>query len=85
MTRKMRVTVDLALCQGHSVCMEEAPEVFEVVDRQEHYPQVHVKTTYPPPEEWDRVRDAAQFCPNGVIKVEMVDDEDENEPSSSDA
>lgn len=75
MTQKMRVTVDLDLCQGHSVCMGDAPEVFEVIDRQEHYPQVHLKTQYPEPELWDSVRDAAQYCPNGVIKIEMVDED----------
>ncbi|MEE8166399.1 MAG: ferredoxin, partial [Myxococcota bacterium] len=26
----MRIEVDLALCQGHGVCVEEAPEVFRV-------------------------------------------------------
>jgi sterol 14-demethylase len=26
----MRIVVDRQLCQGHAVCMGEAPEVFEV-------------------------------------------------------
>lgn len=76
MSKKMRVTVDLELCQGHSVCMQDAPEVFEVIDRKEHYPQVHLKMIYPPPELWDKVRDAAMYCPNGVIKLEMIDEDD---------
>ena len=71
---RMRVTVDPGLCQGHSVCKEEAPEVFDVIERDEHYPQVQVKVEYPPPELWDKVREAAQFCPNRVIHIEMVDD-----------
>jgi ferredoxin len=74
MSKKMCVKVDLLLCQGHSVCMEEAPEVFEVIDRDEHYPQVMVKDEFPSEELWDKVRDAAQYCPNGVIKIEMIDD-----------
>ena len=71
---RLRVTVDLALCQGHSVCQEEAPEVFEVVERDEHYPQTRVKLECPPPELWDRVREAAKYCPNRVIKLVMVED-----------
>jgi ferredoxin len=38
----MRIKVDLDLCQGHSVCMEECPEVFAVRDTEGGYPQVVV-------------------------------------------
>ena len=71
---RMRVCVDLALCQGHSVCLEEAPEVFRVRERDAHYPQVELLQEYPPPDLWDRVREAARFCPNRVIRVEMLED-----------
>jgi hypothetical protein len=71
---RMCVTVDLGLCQGHSVCQEEAPEVFEVVERDEHYPQVRVKIEHPPEELWGKVREDARYCPNRVIRIVMVDD-----------
>jgi sterol 14-demethylase len=71
---RMCVTVDLALCQGHSVCKEEAPEVFEVVERDEHYPQVRVKMEFPPEELLGKVREAARYCPNRVIRLVVVDD-----------
>jgi ferredoxin len=71
---RLRIRVDLDLCQGHSVCMDEAPEVFRVVDRGTHYPQVQVLDEYPPPELWDRVREAARYCPNRVITIETVED-----------
>ena len=29
----MKIKIDLALCQGHSVCLSEAPEVFDVIDQ----------------------------------------------------
>ena len=31
----MKISVDLDLCQGHSVCLGECPEVFDVVERDE--------------------------------------------------
>ena len=31
----MKVVVDLELCQGHSVCLGECPEVFDVVEDEE--------------------------------------------------
>jgi ferredoxin len=71
---RLRVAVDLALCQGHSVCQQEAPEVFRVVERATHYPQVQLLMEYPPPELWDKVREAARYCPNGVIRIESVED-----------
>jgi sterol 14-demethylase len=71
---RLRVTVDLALCQGHAVCMQEAPEVFRVIERAAHYPQVQLLLENPPPELWDRVREAARYCPNRVITIETVED-----------
>ena len=71
---RLRIKVDLDLCQGHSVCMEEAPEVFRVVDRGTHYPQVQVLNAFPPPELWPAVREAARYCPNRVISIETIDD-----------
>ena len=29
----LKVIVDLDLCQGHSVCLGECPEVFDVIDQ----------------------------------------------------
>ena len=45
-----------------------------VIERDTHYPQVQLLAEYPPPELWDRVREAARYCPNRVITVEMVPD-----------
>ena len=78
---RMRVTVDLQLCQGHSVCMDEAPEVFRVRERAEHYPQVQVLQVFPPPELWDKVREAARYCPNRVISLEMIPSTDPENPA----
>ena len=65
----MKVIVDLALCQGHSVCLGECPEVFDVIEQDDGYPQVKVLLENPPEELREKVMKAARFCPNNVITV----------------
>jgi len=65
----LKITVDLDLCQGHSVCLGECPEVFDVVESDEGYPQVVVLQANPGEELRDRVTAAARYCPNHVITV----------------
>jgi ferredoxin len=65
----MKITVDLELCQGHSVCLGECPEVFDVVESDEGYPQVVVLQENPSEELRARVLLAANYCPNHVITV----------------
>ena len=67
---RMRVRIDLDLCQGHSMCQEEAPEVFRVVDRAADYAHVELILERPPEELREKVLAAASFCPNRVISVE---------------
>lgn len=66
----MKVKVDLELCQGHSVCLGECPEVFDVVERDNGYPMVKVLLEEPPGELRDKVLTAAKYCPNHVITIE---------------
>lgn len=65
----MKVIVDLELCQGHSVCLGEAPEVFDVVEQDDGYPQVVVLMENPPEALREKVMKAARYCPNNVITV----------------
>jgi len=65
----MKIKIDLALCQGHSVCLSEAPEVFAVIDQDDGYPQVRVLLENPPRELHEKVMKAAKYCPNNVITV----------------
>ena len=65
----MKVVVDRDLCQGHSVCLGECPEVFDVVETDEGYPQVVVMLANPPEELRAKVMAAARYCPNHVITV----------------
>jgi ferredoxin len=64
-----RIKVDKGLCQGHSVCVAEAPEIFRVVDGEAAYPMVEVILENPPPELLAKAENAAEFCPNGVITI----------------
>lgn len=66
----MRIKVDLDLCQGHSVCMEECPEVFSVQDNPGGYPQVVVLQESPDEALRANVMNAVRGCPNRVISVE---------------
>lgn len=66
----MRVRVDLELCQGHGLCHEEAPEVFEVVERAGEYDQVRLLQEHPAEALRAKVAAAARHCPNRVIRIE---------------
>jgi sterol 14-demethylase len=66
----MRIKLDLDLCQGHSVCMEECPEVFAVQDNPGGYSQVMLLMEEPPESLRGAVMNAAKGCPNRVIRVE---------------
>jgi ferredoxin len=68
----MTIKIDLDLCQGHSVCLAEAPEVFDVLEQQSGYPQVKVLLERPPEQLREKVIKAAKYCPNSVISVEEV-------------
>lgn len=65
----MKVIVDTSLCQGHGVCLGEAPEVFDVVEVDDGYPQVKVLLENPGEELRAKVMAAARYCPNNVITI----------------
>lgn len=65
----MKITVDIDLCQGHSVCVEEAPDVFEVVENDDSYPTVKVLVADPDEGLRTAVEAAVKYCPNRVIKI----------------
>ena len=62
----MRVRVDVDLCQGHGVCVNEAPEVFEL----DGAGPVSIRLPEPPDELRARVADALRYCPTGAIALE---------------
>ncbi len=66
----MKVKIDLDLCQGHAVCLSEAPDVFELQDSADGYAQARVKIESISEELKETVRCAKRFCPNRAISIE---------------
>ena len=84
MGSKFRVVVDKGLCQGHSVCVAEAPEIFRVIDVGGPYPMVDVIQEAPAPELRSKAEGAAELCPNSVIRIVYLDDERSGADGSND-
>lgn len=66
--RPMHLSTDLQLCQGHAVCVSEAPEVFRIDDNGD----VELLHTEISPDDADlhaRVEGAYQHCPNRTIAI----------------
>jgi sterol 14-demethylase len=62
-----RICVDRDLCQGHGVCADEAPGVFEV-DKREN--QVILLVPHPDEEMRSRVALAVEHCPSRALSIE---------------
>ena len=62
----MKVRVDWELCEGHALCMQEAPEVFEMRETD----QVALLDEYPPESLRPKIETAARFCPKNAISIE---------------
>lgn len=62
----MRVVVDFDLCESNALCMQAAPEVFEVRDDDFLY----VLQETPPEELRSKVELARQHCPKQAITIE---------------
>jgi sterol 14-demethylase len=65
----MHVRVDLELCQGHGVCVGEAPEVFRVVERAGDYAKVEILLESPPDALRAQVLAAVRYCPNRALSL----------------
>jgi sterol 14-demethylase len=61
----MKIVINRDFCQGHSVCMGEAPEVFEVDDDG----NLKLLREDVPPELLEKVRNAAKYCPTNAISL----------------
>jgi ferredoxin len=62
----MRVYVDPAVCQGHTLCTLAAPQIFLLGEDDGH---AYVANEEVPPELEEAVRRAAATCPEGAITV----------------
>jgi ferredoxin len=73
---RYRVCVDKDLCQGHSMCIAEAPDVFSVSDQGQIYDTVEVISEIVDGESYEKARLAMAACPNGVISLQPVEGEE---------
>ena len=62
----MKVVVDLGLCDLHGLCVEAAPEVFEIGDDG----ALRVLNEMPPAGLRAKVDKAVRECPTGAISIE---------------
>jgi ferredoxin len=62
----MRVVVDYDLCESNALCMEAAPEVFEVRDDD----LIYVLQERPLLDLRPKVERAARVCPKQAISIE---------------
>lgn len=62
----LRIRVDRDLCQGHGVCVGEAPELFAL--GKDH--KVILKLARPPVELHEKARAAARHCPTRTLRIE---------------
>lgn len=64
MTMRRTVRVDARLCEGHALCLDTAPEVFDLTED-----DVATCPRQPPDDLWDQVQAAVDACPRGAISV----------------
>ena len=69
---RYRIVIDHDLCQGHGVCLSEAPELFRLVETDSPYLQSAIIPGQPLEQFREKAETAARFCPNRAITV--VDD-----------
>ncbi len=62
----MKVIVDLDICEANGNCMEHAPRVFNLDDKD----VLHVLMVHPEPADHDNVFKAENRCPRQAITIE---------------
>lgn len=60
-----RIEVDLDLCQGHGVCENEAPDLFEVTGER----KVRVLDEAPTDDRRRAAEMAVKYCPTHALKI----------------
>ena len=62
----MHIKVDYRLCQGNGLCIDAAPELFDMHDEDD---QVRITLASPPEEFHEKAREAEQLCPTRAITI----------------
>ncbi|MGH0032070.1 MAG: cytochrome P450, partial [Myxococcota bacterium] len=66
----LRIRIDLDLCQGHAVCMGEAPEVFAVERNADGEDKAVLRSREVPGEQRAQVEAAVRHCPTRALTIE---------------
>jgi ferredoxin len=64
----MRVTVDTDLCQGHAMCVLEAPDVFAYDSKKDDHVRVLIDVI--DDAHVDAVKAAVRFCPTMALTLD---------------
>lgn len=70
-----RLHIDRGMCEAHALCVEIAPEIFDVADD-----DIATCDETPPEALWPKARSAASACPRQAISI--VDGSAATPPSS---
>ena len=62
----MKILVDYDLCEANAVCMEQAPEVFKVDEKDE----LHILVDNPPESLREKIESAVRLCPRQALSLE---------------
>lgn len=75
--RPYRIRVDADLCQGHGVCVNEAPEVFSLERFEGGDVQLNLRQQHPSADLKEAVERAVRHCPTQALRLEITQDENE--------
>ena len=62
----MKVIVDYDLCEANAVCMQQAPEIFEVDDED----NLNVLQEEVPESLREKLENAVRLCPRQALRIE---------------
>ena len=66
--KTLKVVVDYELCEANGLCMEAAPQVFEL-DAED---KLHLLQERPPESAWAKAEKAVRLCPKGALRLERI-------------
>jgi ferredoxin len=69
MTKRLEIVVDRDLCDSHGVCVDSAPEVFEIDEDD----QMRLLVVHPVERQLASVHAAIGGCPKGALSIVEVD------------
>ena len=62
----MKIRVDYDLCEANALCMEQAPEVFKVDEKDE----LHILVEEPPESLREKLEAAVRLCPRQALSLD---------------